>query len=104
MDKPQSRKRVVHSHGRRRVSERLGKRRKLRGARAVPCVTKVFPEGRSQDRVDLTDGHRVGAAVRKAIGRGQQHVRRLAVPQRALLGREDRRPMAAKHNPKDGKL
>jgi len=51
-------------------------------------IVAVLPAGQPAHRTDLAAGHHVHVAVRTAPGRGQLELRRLAVPERALLGRE----------------
>lgn len=102
MDRPGPRERAVDVHGRGRVSEQLVEHGQLRGARAMSDITQVLPARGPEDRVDLADGHGVGAAVRKAVGHREQHVRRLAVPQRPLLGRENRRSLEPEDHQTDG--
>lgn len=67
------------------------KRGAVRGARAMQNIVAVLPTGQPAHRPDLSVGHHVHAAVRTAARRGQLQLRRLAVPERALLGREGRR-------------
>lgn len=60
----------------------------VRRARAVQNIVAVLPARQPAHRPDLAAGHHVHAVVRTAPGRGQLQLRRLAVPERALLGRE----------------
>lgn len=66
----------------------LAERGAVRRARAVQDIAAVLPARQPSHRPDVAVGHHVHAAVRTAPGRGQLQFRRLAVPERALLGRE----------------
>jgi len=60
----------------------------IRRTRAVQDIFAVLPARQPAHRPHLAAGHHVHAAVRTTTGRGQLQLRRLAVPVRALLGRE----------------
>jgi len=60
----------------------------IRRTRAVQDIVAVLPARQPAHRPHLAAGYDVHAAVRAAAGRGQFQLRRLAVPVRALLGRE----------------
>lgn len=102
MDKPESGEFIEVVYGRGRMPKRFRPHSQLRRARAVPDIAQVLSERRLENRSDVATGNEIGAAVREAIGHRQQHVRRLAVSQRALLGRENRWPVGAQDNETNG--
>lgn len=89
MDRSHSGNCNVHVYERGRVSKQFRQRRQLRRTRTVSDIVKVFSSGRFEDSVGFADGHGIRVVVREAVGLKQQYVRRLAVPQCALLGREN---------------
>lgn len=60
-------------------------------------LVAVLPPREPAHRPDLAAGHHVHAAVRAAPGRGQLQLRRLAVLERPLLGREGGRHVDDDH-------
>lgn len=86
-DRSYSRQHADRDHGGGRVPGH-SERGAIRGARAVQDIAAVLPARQFAHRPDVAAGHHVHAAVRTAPGRGQLQLRRLAVPERALLGRE----------------
>lgn len=86
-NRPGAREHADRDNGRGRVPGKP-ERGAVRGARAVQDIVAVLPARQPAHRPDLAAGHHVHAAVRAAPGRGQLQLRRLAVPERALLGRE----------------
>lgn len=81
-------------------SERMPEHRErgaVRRARSVQDLVAVLPPREPAHRPDLAVGHHFHVAVRAAPGRGQLELRRLAVLERPLLGREGGRHVDVNH-------
>lgn len=95
-NRPYSGQHAQSDHGRGRMSGQ-SERSAIRRTRAVQDIAAILPAGQPAHRPHLAAGHHVHVAIRTSAGRGQLQLRRLAVLERALLGREGGRHVDDDH-------